>query len=189
MMHPFARTRRQWLASFGLAALLLLGAAPPQAAAPTEYQVKAVFLFNFSQFVTWPAQAFPEAQNPLIIGVLGDDPFGADLDEIVRGETVNGHPLAVRRFRRVEDIDDCHILFINAAEEARLEQILRKLQGRSILTVSDGQDFAKRGVMVRFITDRNRIRLRINLTATEAAGLTLSSKLLRPAEIIRAGEN
>jgi hypothetical protein len=174
-----------WLA---LAVPLLLDGASAAVAAPTEYQVKAVFLFNFSQFVDWPPQAFSDARAPLVIGVLGADPFGADLDEVVRGETVNGRPLLVRRFRRVEEIKDCHILFIGGSERARLEQILQALQGRSILTVSDDEDFARRGGMIRFTTDKNRIRLGVNLEAAVTAGLTISSKLLRPAEIVRTGE-
>ncbi len=86
-----------------------------------EYQVKAVFLFNFSQFVEWPAQSFQDT-NALVIGILGDDPFGAYLDEAVRGEEVNGHPLVVNRYKHIDDVKACHILFINAAETHQLKQ-------------------------------------------------------------------
>ena len=99
-------------------------ATPAKAAAPTEYQLKAVFLFNFAQFVDWPQESFPEAQTPLVIGVLGEDPFGTYLDEIVRGETVNDHHLVVQRYRRVDEITTCHILFISRSESKRLEPIL-----------------------------------------------------------------
>ena len=86
------------------ALLALVGGARPRAgaAAPTEYQVKAVFLFNFSQFVDWPPASFADGRSPLVIGVLGRDPFGATLDEIVRGETVNGRPLVVRRYESID---------------------------------------------------------------------------------------
>lgn len=166
---------------------------PEQAASPQEhqspkeyqeYQVKAVFLFHFAQFVDWPPSAFPEPQTPLVIGVLGKDPFGAYLDEIVLGETVNNHPLAVHRYARVEEITTCHILFISRSEEDRLEQVLVGLKGRDILTVGDADRFSARGGMIRFVTEQGRIRLRINLKAAEAANLKLSSKLLRPAEIV-----
>jgi hypothetical protein len=160
-----------------------------QTAPAREYQVKAVFLFNFAQFVDWPPQAFPEAQTPLVIGVLGEDPFGAYLDETVRDEKVNNRPLAVRRYRRVEEIKTCHILFISRSEADRLEQILARLKGRHILTVADTEGFALRGVMIRLITEKNKIRLKINLEAAKAANLTISSKLLRPAKIVAAGRD
>jgi hypothetical protein len=160
-----------------------------QSAPDPEYQLKAVFLFNFAQFVEWPASAFPGPETPLVIGVLGQDPFGPYLDETVRGEKVNDRPLVVRRYRSVEEITTCHILFISRREEGRLKGILDSLRGRSVLTVSDADRFASRGGMIRFVTDRHRIRFRINLEAAKAASLTLSSKLLRPAQIVPAGED
>jgi len=169
-----------------LSALLLVGALDGygQAAAPPEYQVKAVFLFNFTQFVAWPPSAFPDGQAPLVLGVLGDDPFGGFLDEAVRGEVVNSHPMVVERYRQVEDIEACHILFISASEAGRLERIFALLKGRNILTVGDSARFARQGGMVQFVTERNKIRLHINVEAAEAAALMISSKLLRLAEIV-----
>lgn len=174
-----------------LAALLALVAALPvrAQAPPTEYQVKAVFLFNFSQFVDWPASAFADDRAPLVIGVLGSDPFGATLDEIVRGETVNGRPLAVRRYQSVEQIDTCHILFIDRSQEPQAAAIVAALKGRSVLTVGDFDGFAQHGGMIRFITVGNKIRLRINLSAAQEAKLMISSKLLRPAQIIESGQD
>jgi len=154
-----------------------------------EYQVKAVFLFNFTQFVEWPASAFPDRQAPFVIGVLGEDPFGLYLDETVKGETVNGHPLVVRRFVSAEEAKACHILFINGDKGDRLKQVLTDLKGRSVLTVSDAADFARQGGMIRFITESNKIRIRINLEATKDADLTISSKLLRLAEIVDSKHN
>src|ERR1700743_1516208 len=107
----------------------------PILAAPTTAEVEAVFLFNFSQFVEWPPQAFAEPGSPIIICVLGSDPFGTTLDEVVRGEPVQGGALSVRRSQRVEDLTECQILFISRSEQARLQPILKTLQGRSILTV------------------------------------------------------
>jgi hypothetical protein len=147
-----------------------------------EYQVKAVFLFNFAQFVDWPPKAFPEPQTPLVIGVLGEDPFGTYLDETVRGEKVKDRPLVVQRYRRVGEIKTCHVLFISRSETDRLEQILASVKGRNILTVGDAEDFALRGGMIQLVTEKNKIRMRINLEAVKAAGLTISSKLLRVAE-------
>jgi hypothetical protein len=166
---------------------LLLGGPEPsaQTAPPAEYQIKAVFLFNFAQFTEWPPAAFADATSPLIIGVLGTDPFGAYLDETVRNEKVNNRPLAIQRYRRVDEIKTCHILFISRSETEAYEQIFARLQGRSILTVGDAEGFATRG-MIRFLTEQNRIRLRVNLGAGKAAGLTISAKVLRSAEIVGA---
>ena len=150
-----------------------------------EYQLKAVFLFNFAQFVDWPPKAFPDAQAPLVIGVLGDDPFGPYLDETVRGEKVSGRPLLVQRYRRVGDIRTCQVLFISRSEIDRLDQVLSTIKGRNVLTVGDSEDFALRGGMIQLVTEKNKIRMRINLEAVKAANLTISSKLLRVAETIR----
>lgn len=171
--------------------LLLVGAtgSPAQTAASQEYQIKAVFLFNFARFVDWPPAAFADPQTPLVIGVLGEDPFGAFLDETVRDEAVGQRRLVVQRYRRAEEAAQCHILFISRSETGRLDQIVAGLGGRTTLTVSDIAGSAQRGVMIRFVTEQNRIRLRINLEAAKAAGLTISSKLLRPAEIVTARDN
>jgi 2-phospho-L-lactate transferase/gluconeogenesis factor (CofD/UPF0052 family) len=155
--------------------------------APTENQVQAVFLYNFSRFVEWPAQTFAAATDPFVIGILGSDPFGARLDEAVRNEDINGHPLTVRRFRSVAEVDNCQILFVDRSELARLGQILAALDHRSTLTVSQADGTAQRGVMIQFATENNRIRLRINVESARASGLTISSKLLRPAEIVGTG--
>ena len=166
-------------------ALLLIASGLLGAAAPvSEYQLKAVFLFNFAQFVEWPPAALPRENEPFVIGVLGKDPFGADLDDVVRGETVNRHPLAVARYHDVAEVRDCQILFIAASELAQLEGILAALKGRSILTVTDAEGPTVRGVMIGLLRQDNRIRLRIDLQATKASNLTISSKLLRPAEIV-----
>jgi len=174
-----------------LSALLLSGGLglSAQAEAPPEYQLKAVFLFNFAQFVDWPPEAFPESKTPIVIGILGEDPFGAYLDETVRDEKVNHRPLTVQRYRRVEEIEACHILFISRSEADRLGQILASLKDRNMLTVGDADGFTERGGMVRFVIEKNKIRLRINLKAAKAARLTISSKLLRPAEIVPAGRD
>ncbi len=158
-----------------------------QAAPALEYQVKAVFLFNFTQFVDWPPQAFPEAKTPLIIGVLGEDPFGGYLDETVVGEKVNNRPLAVQRYRRIEEIETCHILFISRSEADRLEQILADLKDRNILTVDDAEGVTEHGVMIGLVTEKGKVRLKINLEAAQSADLTISSKLLRAAEIVDSG--
>jgi hypothetical protein len=154
------------------------------ATAPAEYQVKAVFLFNFTQFVEWPAAAFSDDKAPFAICVLGRDPFGPNLDEAVRGERVGSRELVVQRYETVEKIGDCQILFVSDPAAERPAELAAALMGRSVLTVGDAQSRAGRDVVIGFVSDRNRIRLRINLKAAQDAGLVISSKLLRPAEIV-----
>jgi hypothetical protein len=166
--------------------LLLLGGqlAAAQARASREYQVKAVFLFNFAQFVEWPPAALAGANAPMVIGILGEDPFGAYLDETVRDEKVKNRPLEIQRYHRVDEIKTCHILFISPSETERYEEIFARLQGRSILTVGDTEGFARHGGVIRFLAEQNRIRLRVNIGAAKAAGLTISSQLLRAADVV-----
>jgi hypothetical protein len=167
---------------------LTLGASG-QTVPSREYQLKAVFLFNFAQFVTWPPTAFADENAPLVIAVLGEDPFGNYLDETVRGEKVGGHPLVIRRYDRVEDIKDCHILFVSPSENTRMKDIIAGLRGRSILTVGETDGFAHEGGMIRFMTEQNKIHLRINLEAARAENLTISSRLLRLADIVGPEKN
>lgn len=154
-----------------------------------EYQLKAAFLYNFAQFTEWPTNAFPNDKSPLVIGVLGTDPFGKTLDDTVRGEKINGREILIRRFNRVDDTMDCHLLFISQSESDRLEQIFKTLKDRSILTVGETDAFIEKGGIIRFATEHNRIRLRINPEAARQAKLVISSKLLRLADTVRAERN
>lgn len=162
---------------------MVVGAVPPSPPS-VEYQVKAAFLFNFAQFVEWPARAFAEPPDPLVIGILGDDPFGSYLDDLVQGEMIGRRPVTIRRYHRIEEIAACHILFISQSEAATLEKILGGLKTRSVLTVGDAEDFSRHGGMVRFVTENGKIRLRIDVEAAKAAELTISSKMLRAATIV-----
>ena len=163
--------------------LFFLSAQAPES---REYQIEAAFLYNFSQFVEWPADAFPEAETPLVIGVLGDDPFGNYLVETVIGEKANGHPLTIQHYKNIEEIKICHILFINLSEANKQKETIEGLKGRSILTVSDVSGFLKQGGMIRFAKEDNKIRIRINPDAAKEANLVISSKLLRIAEIVES---
>jgi hypothetical protein len=194
MPNPWSQRRLRAAVQRNALLLLLIaalgcGALPRSAdaaAAPSEDQVEAVFVFNFSHFVEWPPQSFAGPGDPFIIGILGSDPFGAHLDEVVRGEQINGHPLQVQRFRSLADIERCQILFIDRSESGRIGQILAALNGRSTLTVSQADGAAEHGVMIQFAVEDSRVRLRINVESARAAGLTISSKLLRPAAIVGA---
>jgi hypothetical protein len=152
-----------------------------------EYQVKAVFLFNFSHFVEWPSGSLGNPTDPFVVGVLGEDPFGARLDEAVRNERVGEHPILVRRFHDVGDVAHCQLLFIDRSQGRKLAQIVGALGSVATLTVAETDGAAAEGVMVEFVTDKNHIRLRINERAARAAGLVISSKLLRLADVVGNG--
>jgi len=168
------------------AVALMAACAWPVTAAATaapEYQLKAVFLFNFTQFVEWPAA--PGAPNtPFVVGVLGEDPFHEALDQTLSGETVNGRPLVLQRYARLEDVGDCQILFVSKSQAGQLDTVLSQLRDRPILTVSDLGDFAGHGGTIEFVTVNNRLRLRINAQSAALARLTISSKLLQLADIV-----
>jgi hypothetical protein len=163
--------------------LVLAPRAAAQSTSFDEREVKAVFLLNFVQFVEWPSSAFAGTDSPLVIGVLGEDPFGRLLDDVVQGEVIRGRPVIVVRYRRVEDVKTCHVLYVSASEAAGYDRILTGLSGRPTLTVGETGAFTSRG-MIRFLTERNRIRLEVNLDAARKAGLTISSNLLRAARIV-----
>jgi hypothetical protein len=184
-------TKKLWSTRYVIASLLLINSLALQGQVPPsrEYQLKAVFLFNFTQFVEWPASSFSSDQSPMIIGIVGNNPFGSYLEETVTGEKVGEHPVVVQYYNNAEEIKACHILFINLSDSKQREQVVTLLKGRNILMVSDAPGFLNQGGMVRFFTGSNKIKLQINLEAAKAANLSFSSKLLRLAEIFKPREN
>jgi preprotein translocase subunit Sec61beta len=154
-----------------------------QTPASADYQTKAAFLFNFTQFVEWPAAAFRSEQAPLVIGVLGEDPFGAYLDAAVAGQTIAGRPVVVQRYRSAAEAVNCHLLFVSSGDPGRIQSSVAAVQGRAVLTVGDTRDFARLGGMIRFFESDEKVRFQINPDAAREAGLIISCKLLRLAEI------
>ena len=152
-----------------------------------EYQVKAAYLFNFLKFVEWPAEAFGDPLAPIVIGIVGDDPFGNALPQVVIGKTVQGRDLVIRKYRAGEDLRASHILFISASEKKRLPQLLASLHGSNVLTVADVDGFLEEGGMIRLYSEGDRVRFAINVDATMMAKLKVSSKLLSLAHV--AGNN
>ena len=145
-----------------------------------EYEVKAAFLLNFMQFVEWPNGATNNhSATPLLIGVLGEDPFGATLDETTKGETIHGRPLAIRRQRQIAELKDCQLIFVCRSEKTRLPEILGAVQGSAALTVSDIEQFCRHGGMIGLLNEGSKIRFEINQAAAEQSRLKISSKLLR----------
>jgi hypothetical protein len=164
-------------------AMALTGAWNLSAQGPkiTEYQVKAAYLANFGRFIEWPASVAVAKSESFNICVLGQDPFGPDLDAAIAGETIGGAHLAAKRIARPQDAVDCRIVFISSSEMGQWKEILAALRLLSVLTVSDMPQFARRGGIIQFLLDGNRVRFDINLAATERVGLNLSSELLKLA--------
>lgn len=151
-----------------------------------EYQVKAAYLLNFARFVKWPSDVLA-ASSPLHIVIVGDDPFGGALEEVLRGKSANGHPIQLRHQRWDNVLTSNQIVFIGASEEAHLPEILRRLGHSSVLTVSDIDRFSLRGGVIEFRMVGNRVRFDINRTPAIAARLSISSKLLSVARAVHEG--
>jgi hypothetical protein len=151
---------------------------------PSEYHVKAVYLYNFGKFVRWAGDTRPANSPRFYVCVLGNDPFGPVLDMVLENETINGKPAQARRMAGPAEASDCSILFISASESSRLPQILSGLNP-GVLTVSDMDRFAERGGMIQFVWDGPRIRFEANRAAAAKAGLTLDSDLLNVAVKVR----
>jgi YfiR/HmsC-like len=152
---------------------------------PTEYEVKATYLYNFSHFVEWPAKVAEGQSDSFDICVLGRDPFGAALNATVAQETIAGKNVVARQIPEPEDAVNCRVLFISSSEDKRLKQILTCLGTASVLTVSDLPQFTEHGGMVQFVMEGNRVRFEVNSAIAERAGLTLSSELLKVATNVR----
>ena len=149
-----------------------------------EYKVKAVFLYNFTRFVDWPQSTFESSVEPFIIGIVGNDPFGASIQEAVADERIGAHVIKVIHFDDAVEISKCHILYVGTSDPDEIRNILSRIKGKSILTVSDIPNFIRWDGMIRFYTENNRIRLEINNTRAKEAGLRISSKLLRVANVL-----
>ena len=177
-----------------LTAAILLAIAPlasAQGSQPTEYQLKAAFLFNFAKFVEWPEKSFAGPQAPFTICVIGQDPFGGALDEYL-AKTIGGRPVQLAHYANVNSLAEtrrCQILFISASEKAHFHDVIESLHGNGALLVGDADGFAAAGGTIEFTLDDNHVRFSINPDAAQRADLKLSSKLLALAKIGHAGSN
>ena len=174
LLSPLSRA-----ASIAMALVALL---PRQACAQvSEYQLKALFLVRFPEFVTWPDKAFSGPGAPIVIGIFGADPFEGALDQLVKGKVVSGRKITVRRVAGVEDLKSCHIAFIANSERARCAEIVGGLGGANTLVVGDSEQVARQGGAIGFKMVGTSVRFEINSGAAKRAGLELSSRLLKLA--------
>ena len=182
------RSRRflLWIASVSAAwALIGIPSVQGQHAKPTEYEVKATYLYNFSRFVEWPAQGVQVEGDTFAICVLGDNPFGPALNATVAQETIAGKSVVAKQISAPQDAVNCRVLFISSSEAKRLKEILTNLGAASVLTVSDLPRFTQRGGMVQFVLEGDRVRFEVNSAIAARAGLTMSSELLKVAVNVR----
>jgi hypothetical protein len=176
--------RAAWRALAAALALAVVFGLPANAGAvgaADEYGLKAAFLYQFTKYVSWPG----EADGPIAICVLGDDPFGSILDETLAGKTAKGQPIEARRVGSARAGSACQILFVSRSERANLADTLAALGGHPTLTVGDMTDFPRRGGMINLRLDEDRIKLEVNPDNAERAGLKIRSELLRLADVVR----
>ena len=152
---------------------------------PTDYQVKATYLYNFGRFIEWPGKVAAAQGGSFTVCVLGQDPFGPSLDATLAGETIGGKTVVAKRISSAEESGDCQILFLSLTDDSRLHKIIADLDKKAVLTVSDMSQFVKRGGMIQFVLEGKKVRFEVNLTATQHAGLTLSSELLKVATAVK----
>lgn len=160
------------------AAWLLTSTAFPQSGPPAAEEVEAAYLYQFGRYVEWPSD---EPVERFFICVLGSDPFGDVLDDIVAGKAIDGRAVAIRRILGSREAQGCRILFVSPSEDSRLPEILKSLEGAALVTVGRGATFTRRGGMIAFLPEQRKVRFIINLPAVDAAGLRVSSQLLRVA--------
>ena len=153
----------------------------------SEYLIKAGFIYNFAKFVEWSSAAFSQPDSPIVIGILGADPFGNVLDHLVVDKKIGQRGFIVRRYKwakDLKDLKDCKILFVSTSEKAHIDEVMQLVKGLPILTVGETPGFAERGGVIRFTLEDNRVRFEVNVDAAHQADLTISSRLLTLAKII-----
>ena len=170
-----------------LAAVLCLDGPMAQGAnepVSREYQLKAAYLFNFTKFVAWPGPRFEDASSPIVIGVLGRNPFGDELDKIVRGRTVDGRAIRVILVTNADELRTAHVLFVPASEETRPELAAAVAQHLPVLTAGESDTFTRDGGIITFTQADDKLRFTIRLAAAERAGLKISAQLLKLATAV-----
>ncbi len=176
-----SRRRSGAIALFAVANMLAVAIAQNY----KEAEVKAAFLYHFTGYVEWPASAFASNASPFVIGVLGKSDVFPSLQNVVRGKNWNGRSFAVRHVDTAKEMRECHVLFVASTEAKRLPQILEVLDDAPVLIVGESEGFAQRGGMVNFFMEQNRVRFEINPDAATRVRLTISSKLLNLAKVVR----
>ncbi len=153
---------------------------------PDEYQVKALFLYNFLNFIEYPADSSFKTSPAITVCIVGESPFEEAIEEI-RDETVRGKRLAIKFYRPDDEPRGCHLLFVPAPETRHIGRLLRSIKGTGLLTVGDTEEATRQGAVIGFFMERNKVRFAINLDNAKKSGLKISAKLLRLARIVGTG--
>jgi hypothetical protein len=149
-----------------------------------EYQVKAAFLYNFAKFVQWPAGAFRDSSDPIVICILGEDPFGRSLEDTVAGRKVDGRTLTVRHISSIRQSPHCHVLFVSSAEQRKSAPDLDQIRSPGILTIGESGTSAPYGSVITFKLESGKVRFDINVEAAEREKLKISSRLLSLGHVV-----
>jgi hypothetical protein len=150
-----------------------------------EYPVKLAFLYNFTKFIEWSAASYRDPQAPMVICIVGRDPFDPGLEDALRRRKAGAHPVNVRTLNPGGPLSGCHIVFVPVSEKEQALRIVRGLRGSSILTVGETEGFAMYSGIINLTVEKNKVRLEVNLPAAQRAGLKISSNLLNVAKIVK----
>jgi len=180
------RSRRAFLAAVGMAVLAGPAVFAVDETRAPEYQLKAEFLERFTRFIEWPGEE--TATGPFVIGVLGGNPFGSYLAEMASGRKIKGRTVEIRELASLDDVGPCHIVFIAGSQRKSLDRVLQRTAGKPILTVSDVDGFAEKGVLVNFYSTESNLRFEVNDAAARKSGLKFSSKLMKLARVVNLEE-
>lgn len=188
--HSAIVSRRILRACFSalIASGLVLSVAPnvlSQDQQDSEYAIKLGFLYNFTKFIEWPPASFRYPGAPLVICIIGHDPFRQDLVAELRTRKVGGHPVEVRTLTSNGKLSPCHVVFVPVTEKNQDDKILRGLPGSGILTIGETEGFAVLGGVINLMIEDNKVHFEINRTAADRAGLKIGSKLLSIAKIVK----
>lgn len=150
-----------------------------------EYDIKAAYIYNFANFVKWPNKVFESEDSPIILVILGKNPF-QDATDTINGKDVRGRKLLISSITTIDKIDKCHILFISSSEKDHLQDILSKIAKKALLTIGDTKHFGYQGVMINMFKCDDRIKYEINLKAAKVSKIKISSQLLKMAKIVES---
>ena len=152
-----------------------------------EYRLKAAFLFHFAQFVEWPSSVLKNPTGPLVICVVGQDPFRGEMEGVVQGKLIDGRVLEIRHVKQIQDSRTCHLLFIGKKESARIPELIGIIRNMPVLTIGESDDFLQQGGIIRFCWEERKVRFEVNQEAAGNANLKISSRLLLLAKTVILG--
>ena len=176
-----------WKAMIAAACMLCMLVAPStraQSSASSEYLIKAGFIYNFAKLMEWPAPVFPQPNSPIVIAILGTDPFQGTLDSVLRGKQVNGRDFVVKHLKWGDDLKGCNIIFVSSSEKAHFDDFFHQIHGLPILTIGDTPGFAESGGIINFVLEDDKVRFEIDVDAARQANINISSRLLALAKIV-----